>query len=263
MKIYIPTYQRIDKQKTWDTLPPAIRRDTVLVVNKAEAKGHEKLGRPVLVSPRQGLGMAAIRGWIQDYVFKSGLEKFAILDDDLQLQRRDPATMKICNATPGQFVAAFRWMEDRLSEFTCAAFGTRSLAYADPASEIVGGRAMQALGFNTEMLRQSKCRFDKSVPDWFPMDDFHMTLQLLKAGHPNCISLVWRMNPGASNSPGGCFDQRKGDRQSHAARLLYKLHAPFVKLREKKAWRGISAATMTDVTVFWKQAAKHGAPQCM
>ena len=263
MRIYIPTYQRIDKQKTWDTLPDAIRANTVLVVSKAEEQGHRSHQRNVLVSPAQGKGMAAIRGWIQDHAMRTVHEKFAILDDDLQLQMRDSATMKITNATHRQFIHAFKWMEDSLDSFTCAAFGTRSLAYADPSSEIIGGRAMQALGFNVEMLKQSKCRFDKGVPDWFPMDDFHMTLQLLEAGHPNCISLVWRMNPGPSNSPGGCFDQRKGDRQSQAARLLHKLHPRFVKLREKKAWRGMADATMTDVTVFWKQAAKHGAQQCM
>ena len=257
MKIYIPTYQRVHKQKTWDTLPPAIRKKTVLVVSKAEEKSHKAEGRNVLISPVQGLGMAAIRGWIQDYACRRD-EKFVIVDDDLQLQRRCPVTMKIHNATPGQFIAAFRWMEEQLDTFTCAAFGTRSLQYADPASEVIGGRAMQALGFRTDMLKQSECRFDKHVPDWFPMDDFHMTLQLLEAGYGNIISLVWRMNPGPSNSPGGCFDQRQGDRQSQAARLLHKLHPRFVKLREKKAWRGMAGATMTDVTVFWKQAMKHG-----
>lgn len=253
-RIFIPTYKRVHRQLTYDKLPTALQRKTLLVVHEDELDEHRRRGRPAVASALQGLGMAAVRGWIVDYARASGIKRIAILDDDLTLQYRGE-DMKILNSTGAQQIEAMEWMDKTLKQYASCAMGVRFLGYAEPGEVMENSRQMQAIGVNVERLHKLGVNFNKDVPVWFPMDDFHLTLQLLEAGEPNVVSLRYRTCPAPANAPGGCSEQRTLQRQNESAQLLARLHPENVKVREKKAWRGMDG-TMYDVTVQWKMAYK-------
>lgn len=252
MKIYIPTYKRVNRQITWDRMAPALRDITTLVVSKEEAPLHRALGRNVVVSADQGKGMAAIRGWIVRHAQKHGEDKVAILDDDLTFQvARDG---KIPNATFGEQFEAIAWMEDTLREVPLCALGVRFLDYDNTADYVECCRGMQAIGLDTRWAKGYGVNFDRGpIPPWFPMDDFHITLQTLTRGFRNRVSLKYRTCPAPANAPGGCSEQRSLERQNASASILADLYPQFVKVRAKKAWQGMEGE-MYDVTVQWKKA---------
>jgi hypothetical protein len=128
LKIFIPTYKRVDRQVTWDRFPPSIRKHTQLVVSHEEAPVHHGANRNYVVSPRQGLGMAAIRGWIMRHAVVNKYKKIVILDDDLILQRRRPDG-RITDLLAGEYEQAFGWMERTLDKVAHCAMGMRFLAW--------------------------------------------------------------------------------------------------------------------------------------
>lgn len=258
MNIFIPTLGRIEKQTTWDNLTPKLRKDTLLVVHKDEAKEHRERGRNVLVSPVQGKGMPRLRQWIMDYARSQQMRYIAMADDDLAFQVRRPNDFKIVNSTPEQVEEAFFWMRLSLRSVAHCAMSPRSLAYDDPAEYMEAVRGIQCVAYDVHKAKEVGARFDKDVPEWFLMEDFHMTLQLLRAGLPNRVSLTWRINPGPPNAQGGASTIRNIERHTKAAQLLAQLHPGVVRLREKKMW-GVGDVKVYDVTVAWKQALKFGA----
>ena len=84
-----------------------------------------------------------------------------------------------------------------------------------------------------------------------------MTLQILKLGEECVVLNEFVSNQrGGSNAPGGCSLQRTEQAQSAEARLLAKLHAPFVKVVQKPSWSG--KGHRDDVIIQWKRAYEHG-----
>jgi hypothetical protein len=260
MNIYIPTLGRAGKQTTLSRLPKKWRDHVTLVVHPKEVAAHFEHGaRAVLPCPAQGQGIAAVRDWILSMAKRRGQERIVMLDDDLTFQRRR-ADMKITNLEDHEFDEAFVWLDAALKTFAHASFGVRALMYDSTEMAVRGGRAMHVLGYNLKMVETAGAYFSKGMSqiDMPVMSDFNMTLQLLKTGYPNIISLDFRVSPYSSNAPGGCQLWRTKDRIEKSAKQLVRLHAPFAKLREKKAWNGVANDVQVDVTVQWKQALKHG-----
>jgi len=86
------------------------------------------------------------------------------------------------------------------------------------------------------------------------MEDFDLTIQLLRMGKPNAVIYQYCWNQSGSNADGGCSQYRTLEMQAQAAHQLAKLHSGFVKVTEKqsKNWKGM--VTRTDVIVYWKKA---------
>lgn len=261
MNIFIPTLGRVNKQITWDNLSPRLREDTVLVVHGDEAEEHKARGRNVLISPAQGQGMPKLRQWILDYAHSHGLRYMAMVDDDLKFQVRRP-DFKIVNSTPEQVEEAFFWLRVSLRSVAHCAMGLRSIpytpSYTNPAAYAENVRSIQCVAYDVERVKNVGARFELGLPEWYLMEDLHMTLQLLHAGCPNRVSLIWRIHPGPPNAPGGASTIRSVERHTKAAQLLAKLYPDVVRLREKKSWKGMNETKMYDVFVSWKKALKKG-----
>jgi hypothetical protein len=248
--IYIPTKGRIDKQKTWDRMPPEIQAQTVLVCPNEEFEEHERRGRAAVVCHETGI--AATRDWIIEDAIVRGDPYVLMLDDDMIFQRRR-ADGKITNCTDEEVSQAVGWVWETLPRYAHVALATRFLGYADEAEYVENGRAMYALGYDARVLIDNECSFCEGMPQPSTMEDFNMTLQLLTKGYPNCISLEWRITPGQSNAPGGCSTWRTTDIQTRSARALQARFPHLVTLREKKEWRDMEEG-MLDVRVKWKGA---------
>ena len=79
-RIYIPTYQRVDHQLTYDLLPQYYKSITDLVVTEKESHEHIARGRNVLVCPAQGKGIAGVRNWLMKTTPHT---KWLMIDDDV------------------------------------------------------------------------------------------------------------------------------------------------------------------------------------
>lgn len=259
LKIYIPTKARVDRQITLGHLPPKLHRRTFLVTSHEEALEHKKRGVKATVLSCSEKGIAATRDWIMKHAKNEGFKRVVMLDDDLCLQRRRK-DMRITNASPEEYQAAFEWLDSALKTHAHASWGTRFLAYAAEGSHMSPSRAMYALGYNVKLFHEVGASFCKDMPEFPVMEDFHVTLQLLKAGYPNLVSLEWRASPYRSNAPGGCSTWRTLKRHNESAKRLVKLHAPYAKLRTADTeWEGEGmpeGQKRLEVTCYWQKALK-------
>jgi hypothetical protein len=109
--------------------------------------------------------------------------------------------------------------------------------------------------FNAYMYDMDRIKEADVVPGRLQvMEDFDLTLQLLRQGLPNAVIYKWCWNQKGSNAEGGCSQYRTNAMQTRAANLLAKLHPGFVRVVEKKSknWQGME--TRTDVVIYWKKA---------
>jgi hypothetical protein len=123
----------------------------------------------------------------------------------------------------------------------------------------MSGRMMYCLAYNVPVVFANKASFILGPESWWCMEDFHMTLQLMKAGFNNRVSLEWRCTMGTSNATGGCSTWRTLERHNASALRLKELHSEYVKVVEKPAWEGMEGATRQDVVISWRNAVGHNA----
>jgi len=114
-------------------------------------------------------------------------------------------------------------------------------------------RCMNAYAFDFKVLRKAGIKFGR-MPI---MEDFDVTLQMLRKGISNAVLFDFCWNQTGSGKKGGCSLYRDSDMQSAAARMLKRFHPDYVKLvtkESKSQWQGME--TRTDVRIAWAKAAK-------
>ena len=116
---------------------------------------------------------------------------------------------------------------------------------------------MRVLGYNKKYLEREQITFGR-IP---VMEDFDITLQLLRRGYPNMILNHWVHNQGGSDTTGGCSTFRTPELQEKAANMLKEFHPNFVKVVEKETKTSWGGKKRTDVTVYWKKAYKSYVPE--
>jgi hypothetical protein len=114
MKIYIPTLGRHNKQIAYDNLPNFIQEKTVLVVQPHEK--HLYSDYPILVLPKDDIGISRTRKWIIDNN-KDNL--FGMMDDDLIFKKRfqeSPTKRDMTDQDWHEFLnTTTKWLEDDVS----------------------------------------------------------------------------------------------------------------------------------------------------
>lgn len=256
MKIFIPTMGRIDEQKTWEHIPEKWKAHTLLVCPQNEIVKHSALGRNVIHHPDNVKGISAVRQWIIERGHQDD-DKIIMVDDDHWFFRReDPASVKLRKCTEDDLVDLFNWMEETLEEFAHIGVSARqgNNHVEEPFRDVT--RVNNMHGYYRPALIKHNIKFT-SVP---LMEDFMVTLCLLRMGYPNRVNyeFVWNQSRG-SGASGGCSSYRDSELQKEAAYILAQLHKPFVSVVEKKSktgWDGM--ATRTDVRIQWQAAYKEG-----
>jgi hypothetical protein len=261
MKIYIPTRGRIDKQTTLENLPSALREQAVLVVDAAEKDAHfERYGENnVLVAPETCDSIGKVRQAIIDYHDpKKDGDKLIMLDDDLGFNmRRTDIRSKFLPATDESVIEGFALVSTLLDEHCHGGIRARQMSQDAPDIEF-NCRTLRALAYNAAVLKKHNIKFDRLIV----MEDFDVTLQLLRLGLSNFNISTIIQGQSTSNAPGGCSLYRDHERQAQGAHGLAALHPDFVKVRTKKTnWTGWGSDERTDVTISWKRAYESGAAQ--
>ncbi len=253
MKIYIPSLHRMD-QKTWEALPPEWQNKTTIICHRDDVEPLRLKYRSMSVrqQPTALKGIGPIRQYLLDTCPEN---KMVMMDDDLRFSARFDGTTKLRKADEKDMQSMMDAVEEALDDFAHCAVSARegNNHVLEDATEV--GRPLRFLAYNRLMVKPVGARFDRIEL----MEDFDMTLQLLRVGLPNCILWSWAHDQvGGSNAKGGCSTYRTGEKQAEAARTLAALHPGFVKVVEKEtkgAWKGLAVnGKRTDVQISWKKA---------
>lgn len=257
MKLFIPTYKRVTKQRTWENLPDSLKEITYLVCPQSEAKLHEKEGRQVFAAPNSVKGIAKTRQWILE---NADVDQILMLDDDQSFRCRETGSYKLRPMKEADYGAMVAALKEALESYN--AVGVSAQAGNNrtfPKSIVSPGRMYNMYALNRNVLLDLDIRFDEMTV----MEDFHVTLSLLKMGLPNAILQDWCWSSPGSNADGGCSNYRTAEVQREGALKLAELHKPFVTVVEKesKSW-GNGLEKRTDVRVAWKKAYEWGLANC-
>lgn len=245
MKILIPTLGRASRTLLPDRLSPELKSLCLLVVKSEEEQHYKTKGCKTLVCPYQGLGIAAVRQWILEWAYQVKMHKFIMADDDLVPSFRDQ-DLRTRLSSEEEIKLGLEWMGKTLDTYVHCSWSERSMDFDRPGSDVDCTRNIQWVGYSTKEVIKSGCRFNKDVPYWFFMEDYHMTLQLLRLGMPNKRSLVYRYSAGPREAPGGCSTLRTPEREMWVASRLSELHEGIVTPRfHLGRW---------NVKIQWKKA---------
>lgn len=216
----------------------------------------------VVAAPEDILLMSPKRQWAIEQC--KGIDYVCILDDDLDFFVRTPE-MKLVKATPDQVDQMFLEMHDTLDSgihFTgiSSRFGNNQVT--EEFKDV--GRVSRCWAFNRKTYMDLGVNI-APFPEYC-IDDFHIILSFLEAGHPNRVFYKYSQDDKGSNAAGGCSAYRNFDIQRQSAEWLAKKHAGFVEVVEKRtkhSWPGMAKGAdgsnvRHDVRIHWQKAYQKG-----
>ena len=278
MLIFVPSHQRTSRPQIASGPLPRLTEHlhrTFLVVPYGQglaykaAVDRDQLLVQVLETPEGLTGIGPTRHWIGEEAQRRGAAKFCMMDDDIDfLIRRSPANWQLEAQTTEQTAemldAIELWLDTVAMVGVSSREGNNRFGLTDAEGKQVGHANCPSMcPRDTRIMRLFAVR----TADWLEMEhhrvevmeDFDLTLQLLRAGRGNVNLAYYANGQKQTNSPCGCSTYRTHEVQDRAARRLAELHAPFVRLRikENKTDRE-GLGTRTEVTIAWKRAAAEG-----
>lgn len=255
MEIYIPSRSRYNKRPdTLNSIPLTCHHNVNIVVPKQEYNAYSYAFKDykckIIKCPVDGIGR--VRQWIMENA-KSNYVLF--LDDDMKFGVRKEG-IKMVNADFDDVANMFSLLKNWLDEgwlhvgISQRAGNNRVLSqYAETT------RMNNAYAYNVKQFLKTGVRFDRLEV----MEDFDVTLSLLKLGYNNRITYKYGWSQRKSGDIGGCSIYRTDAVQQQSAHKLKKLHPSLVKVikkTSKQRWNGMDSSTRTDVRIQWKRAYK-------
>lgn len=263
MRIFIPTLGRVASQKTWDNLTYDLQLQAQLVVYPEEADAHRSLGRTVLVSKQKQRGIAHKRNFIVNYCVNTGIDKFCMLDDDLEFYvrgvKRDPESstpFSLYAPSPVSLENMFNTISNVLNKDPACTVSPREGCNRLTDKFHYNMRSMRVLAYHTPTL--VKVGFDFAKTEM--MEDFAMSLKLHTNGYRMCTITKWAQGQSGSNTEGGCSITRTQERQEKCCNDLKTLFPEYVTIvtkANKWLFNGVQS-TRSDVRVKWAKAYKDG-----
>ena len=266
-RIYIPSRGRANVDFgnccTIDHLPYLCRMATTLVVPPDEAEDYARRWPHLDVVAPEVSGIGPVRQWIVDTAAPG--EVCLMMDDDMKFGRRaddwTPETFPTVDPiSPEQVGAMVMAIFEKAEDY--AMVGVSQRAGNNRHSERwwkESTRANNIYAVHADVLRENGITFTPEGLD--VMEDFHVTLSLLKAGYPNVVSTNYFWGQMGSNAEGGCSTWRTNEIQRRSALRLQELHGEdLVAVIEKKSrssWEGME--TRTDVRIQWRRAISNAA----
>jgi hypothetical protein len=168
----------------------------------------------------------------------------------------DPAleTIKDLERFEAMFSLLEQWLEEGFVHIGLAA-RQGSNHFLGPETYRDVTRMMNAYCYDTHALKELNVELGR-IP---VMEDFDLTLQLLRKGYPNRVSYQYVWNQRGSGAEGGCSSYRTAEMQMMAAQQLQKYHPAYVTLITKttgSVWKGMEERE--DVTIQWLKAWEDG-----
>lgn len=226
-----------------------------LLVQESEANDYARLKGnryfDLWVLPPHITKLAPTRDWII-YDMPSQENKVVFFDDDLNFAvRRDDDPTKFRPPQQGDLSRMLRAIDSALDDHPMAGIGAREGGNRNINPWLYNTRIMRVLAFQKNFLRERGITFAPLEV----MEDFHVNLQILRAGGDTVVCNRWVSNQaGGSDAPGGCSVYRTRDVQTESAYALAARHPGFVSVTEKATKGAWGGGTRTDVIIQWKKA---------
>ena len=252
MKIFIPTKSRVDDQRTLKFMPEDLRKQCTLVVDENEADDYRKVHDNLLVVPSHLKGISAVRKYIWDM---SDDSRICMLDDDLRFHQRSGDGHKLRNCEPHEYYAIFKLL-DRYMDM---GYGHCGISDRNGNNRKEGDFVEELFEENQRYIRVlaydlNICKGKAEHGRVKVMEDFDISLQLLKNGVPCIVSYFYAQGQVQSNADGGCSTYRTQEVQAEAAEMMKKLHPQFVRVVEKETKTAWGWGSRKDVVISWKKA---------
>lgn len=245
--IVINTLGRINKQITWNNLPPEIRERTFLSVQKHEFYDYPP-GYNIIQLPEHIKNLPDTRQWLIENVQTRFL---LIMDDDLTFfTRRDHDHKHLHKMTPEEHTEMFLVMRRLGTDYPMVGISAREGNNRQEDDLALCTRSMRIFLLDLGVLQSNGFRFDRTKTK----EDMDMTLQLLRSGYRNAVLYRYANDHVSSNAPGGCKLYRTLELMKEDAHRLHALHPAYVKVVEKQTKTSWEGQKRTDVVVQWKKA---------
>lgn len=214
----------------------------------------------VITCPEKGI--AKTRHWIGKTAQKQGYAKFAMFDDDLNFSVRAGENDCLLRKQEHEdIVAMLAWIDSALDKYAHASVSprdaakTQSVASGAAPLTLLNKRLLRILCYQTEAFLG--CKHGRVEV----MEDFDVTLQLIRKGLWNIQTYWWANDQRQTNSPGGCSSYRSHEVHEASAKKLAELHSPYVELVQKENKGGVVKSAeafrkRTEVRIAWEKAAK-------
>lgn len=260
MLIAIPTAGRSTKQVTLRSFKSTGLADNlVLVVPDRQRVNYLNVGHEVVLTPPGLEGISATREWILTELAKQRGEQFVLmLDDDMdfcwrpQMDSPELVTIKDRDRLKAMLDTIERWLLDGFVHVGISA--RQGNNHEDQPYKDVA-RMMNAYAYSASWINEFAAAGKIVLGRMEVMEDFDLTLQLLRLGFPNRVSYEYCWNQRGSGAEGGCSTYRTPEMQAAAAHKLAALHPGFVRVKEKNSPSQKGAmAKRVDVNVYWQKA---------
>jgi hypothetical protein len=267
VRVYIPSRGRADERLLRGPVaqfPPDVSATYVVGADElaayAVAISKYQIAARVIACPHQP-SIALTRQWCGEHAARFGADQFCLMDDDVNILVRIGAdTWQLERADQRSVKKMLTWMRIALRVPGVVNVGISGregnnragLGYIDSLS-VENTRIMRVQAFRTaEFLACEHGRVRV-------LEDFDITLQLLRAGYSNVVSYWWAQGQRMTNEQGGCSEWRTHEVHEESARRLGELHPGIVTLRQKQNKTDHEGfGTRTEVTVQWKTAHAEG-----
>lgn len=252
--IYIPSRKRsqVVTKCTIANIPEELHNQTHVVVSETEKVDYEaRVPESVQVLLTDRLGIADVRQWILEHaeheyvMFISDDIEFAYRNDEGKLRKADNSQVM------RMIKQLYRWLH---GGYTHVGVSQRAFNHTSTEPYVKIARMNDVYAYNKNKTLESGARFDRLKV----MEDFDITLSLLRLGHINIVTHEYAWSQKGSGASGGCAEYRGWQMQRDAAYQLAKLHPGCITVREKKsksAWESVGKSRV-DVIVHWKRAYK-------
>ena len=275
MLIYIPSCARATEANVRMgpllRLPPEWQERAIYVVPEGQGETYTVLlaglcpAARVVETSGHIAGISPTRHWIAVHAAEQGVDRIVMMDDDIDfLIRQSPENWQLRAQTAeeaGQMLQDIETLMMPHNDFAMVGVSSR-----EGNNRVgVGDRFdPNMLATDTRIMRLWGLR----VADWLAMEhgrvevmeDFDVTLQLLRSGRRNANMFYYANGQKQTNMAGGCSTYRNHEVQDRSARRLQELHGErLVRLRQKQNKTDAEGlGTRTEVTIYWKKAAAEG-----
>lgn len=236
-----------------------------LVVPQEQVAEYDFDELPVYGCPANRIGPT--RQWCVERAASAGLKWFYMLDDDMKFyEQLDPGSpcMDLVDGTNSLgecFAIMDKWHEEGLVHSTMMMrTNIRSKGQSHRGEGIyrIGARANNFHGLRPNVLLEENIRYDELEV----MEDFFVTLSLLKLGLVNYGMLRWVWNQRGSGFRGGCSQYRDAAMQERAACELHARFPEYVKLRKVQSLSNWDAMKQRwDVIIYWLRMVQDHCPE--
>lgn len=184
---------------------------------------------------------------------KLGYKKIMMIDDDVNLLvRRADDNWQLRYTEDDETIEMYNYVSMFLERYAQVSLGAREgnnrLGLGGPDIIIENYRGMRANAFNVdEFLSLEHGRVAV-------MEDFDITLQLLRRRRKTAVTVYWATGQKATNTEGGCSLWRTHELHEQSVYKLMELHPGLVRARWKENKGGGEFGKRVEATISWKQA---------